>query len=567
MIIVGGLSGSTANPLRLSALGDMFVTGSLAISGTQTVTGSVGITNVVPILITSGTAVPIVTNTTPVATAQALVTRNIPNGTQTVAGSVSTYTQGPQAVSGSVSVYTQGAQLVSGSVSISSANVYTSGPQGVSGSVSVYTQGAQLVSGTVSISSANVYTSGLQGISGSVTVSNFPATQTVTGTITVNNPVSTVNQGTPGATPWLVTGSFFQTNFPVVQAITGTVTINNPVTTVNQGTPGASPWLVTGSFFQTNFPVVQAVTGTVQVVPSGVQTVTGSITIFAASGSYGGKIEGLIVDGGLDTSNPVMIGGSDGTNVRNLSVDSLGRLITAPAGSSTSVTSSLAIGYVVTAATTITSVRNATYTEQTTNAQRSLVSANAADTSAGTGARTVQIIYYDQSLNGPFTETVTLNGTVAVNTVATNICYIEQMFVITVGSGGTNAGIISLKAATAGGGATIMTIVAGDGRTFMAHHYVPVGKTCYITGLSVNHNGTTVGSGGLFMIKGKTVLTANAYESQISDFHRLYGQDSATTRNWGTPVKFVGPGRVTVYLTPETATSTTYRAAMDLYDQ
>ena len=117
------------------------------------------------------------------------------------------------------------------------------------------------------------------------------------------------------------------------------------------------------------------------------------------------------------------------------------------------------------------------YTEQSSNAQRSLVSSDATDASASTGARTVRITYYDASMVGPFTETVTMNGTTPVNTVATDICFIEKLEVVTAGSNGGNAGTISLMSATAGGGVTVGTIVVGDNETNWCHHYVPSGKT------------------------------------------------------------------------------------------
>lgn len=300
---------------------------------------------------------------------------------------------------------------------------------------------------------------------------------------------------------------------------------------------------------------------------NGSQFVTGSMTIATPSGSYGGKVEGLYPDGGSDDANPIMIAGSDGAAVRSFLVDPLGRLITAPAGSSSAVTSSLETGYVATAARTRVPVRATTYTEQSTNTQRSIVSANAADSAAGTGARTVTLTWLDQNFNGPYSETITLNGTTPVNTVATNICYIQEMRVATAGSGGQNAGVISLKAATSGGGTTIASIATGDNRIFYAMHYVPDGKITYITGISVSHDGTVVGSGGVFTILAKNLSIPNSVETQISDFIRQYGQSSNTFRSWGTAIKVTGPARIQVYVTPESSSALVYRAALDLYDQ
>lgn len=137
-------------------------------------------------------------------------------------------------------------------------------------------------------------------------------------------------------------------------------------------------------------------------------------------------------------------------------------------------------GYVATASSNAVTVRATAYAPQGNNAQRSIRSTNVNDTSAGTGARTVKITYFDANCDGPFTETITLNGTGNVNTVSTNIALIEKMEVMTVGNGGGNAGTIQLQTAINGGGSTWASIATSDNRTYWAHHYVPNNKNCYI---------------------------------------------------------------------------------------
>ena len=258
-----------------------------------------------------------------------------------------------------------------------------------------------------------------------------------------------------------------------------------------------------------------------------------------------------------------LVAGSDGVNLIPLLVDSAGRLITSAL---TGFGAEFSFGDIATAATTQVAVKRTTYTEQTTNAQRSIVSSNANDTSAGTGARTVKITYLDQTGAGPYTETLTLNGTTPVNTTNTNICFIEQIDVVTVGSAGSNAGIISLKAATAGGGATIGTIAATNNQTFWCHHYVPVSKTCNVTGISCSHNGTTVGSGAVFQLYSKPIGVSNAVVSQVSDFVRLYGQSSTFSRNYASPIKITGPAFLEIKVTPESSSSFTYRSSFDFFE-
>lgn len=246
----------------------------------------------------------------------------------------------------------------------------------------------------------------------------------------------------------------------------------------------------------------------------------------------------------------------------DMQVDQYGNLVIARASDGSG---DFDAGYVTTAATTQVPLRPTTYTEQTTNGQRSIASASANDTAAGTGARTVRIDYLDQNMSSLKSEIVTLNGTSYVNTVATDICYIEHIEVLTAGSGGTNAGILTLKAATAGGGATIVTIPAGDTQWFSAHHYIPATKTLFVTGLSIGHTGTTVGSGGLYVLK--KISLGGSVELQFSDFTRLYGQSSTVTRVFNSPQRVQGPAKVTLYVAPETTSSTIYRGSFDYYEQ
>lgn len=222
-------------------------------------------------------------------------------------------------------------------------------------------------------------------------------------------------------------------------------------------------------------------------------------------------------------------------------------------------------GTITTSATTEVLLRKSVYTEQTTNAQRSIVSSSANDTSAGTGIRTVRIIYYTATGTGPFNETITLNGTVAVNTVATDICYIDKLTVLTVGSGGTAAGNITMKAATAGGGATIKQISTGDLQSFDAIHYVATGTTLYITGISSGHNGTTVGSGARYRLRTQQINVANVPLIQTSDFVRLYGQSSTFARTYSSPIIITGPAKVELWIAPETASSTIYYGSFDYF--
>lgn len=104
------------------------------------------------------------------------------------------------------------------------------------------------------------------------------------------------------------------------------------------------------------------------------------------------------------------------------------------------------------------------------------VSDSANDTSAGTGARTIQIWGLDASY-AEQTETITLNGTTAVDSASTYI-RVFRAKVLTAGSGGTAAGTITIR--VDGAGSTVAEIPVGYNQTEMAVYTVPAGKTAYI---------------------------------------------------------------------------------------
>lgn len=229
-----------------------------------------------------------------------------------------------------------------------------------------------------------------------------------------------------------------------------------------------------------------------------------------------------------------------------------------------SSTPGIAIGTVTTSAVTNVPVRATTYTEQAANFTGSIVSSSAADASAGTGARTVRIFWVSLDGTTSGSEDVTLNGTTAVNLVTTTKCFIERMEVLTVGSGGSNAGIISLKTGAAGAGTTVGTIAAGDNRTFWAHHYVISGKTCSVTNISGNNNNASNGS--IITLRRLFFTTANAVDQQISDFIRVGGGTAHVTDTFGATIQVVGPARIVAWTAPEGTPSIINRTSFNFYD-
>jgi len=114
--------------------------------------------------------------------------------------------------------------------------------------------------------------------------------------------------------------------------------------------------------------------------------------------------------------------------------------------------------------------------------QLSVSSSNAADTSAGTGARTVYLEGLDANHN-VISETVTLNGQTAVTTTRSYL-HINNCYVQTAGSGNAAAGTIyfGTGTVTAGVPATIYDVIAFDYNARVTGSYtVPAGYTAYVS--------------------------------------------------------------------------------------
>ncbi len=223
----------------------------------------------------------------------------------------------------------------------------------------------------------------------------------------------------------------------------------------------------------------------------------------------------------------------------------------------------ITIGYTTTLSTSFSAIRATTYNEQSSNAQRSVSSSSASDASAGVGARTIRITYYDSTLAGPFTEDVTLNGTSAVNTASSTICYVESIVVLTVGSQLGNVGTITLFASTAGGGGAVGSIAAGDNQTQWCHHYVLVNTTLYVTTFSGSSKGSY---GGTVHLRKGTPTVANTPEYTIAPPLIVDPGIPERSQFFATPIVVAGPARVVLYARPFNAASIDWYADISYYE-
>jgi hypothetical protein len=124
------------------------------------------------------------------------------------------------------------------------------------------------------------------------------------------------------------------------------------------------------------------------------------------------------------------------------------------------------------------------------------------DTSAGTGARTVLIEGVDGNY-APVSETVTLNGQTAVNTVNSYL-RVNKIFVLTAGSNGSSAGTIYAGTGTVTSGVPAVVVNqtgSASNESESAFYTVPAGYTAYIYRYTVTSGNATANSYSTFQLR------------------------------------------------------------------
>jgi len=171
------------------------------------------------------------------------------------------------------------------------------------------------------------------------------------------------------------------------------------------------------------------------------------------------------------------------------------------------------------------------YVFPTTGIQMAVVSSSASDASSSTGAFTVGINYLN-TLGATGSETISLNGTTVVRSVATNIKRINSFYVASAGSSAVTVGNVLLTAMNGSATPTYAKIVAGRNTSRQIIYTVPLGQTLYVSGFnasavsstaasaasagtsqvidlkSTDHNGTVVA--GIFHTKASVVLNGDS---------------------------------------------------------
>jgi len=173
------------------------------------------------------------------------------------------------------------------------------------------------------------------------------------------------------------------------------------------------------------------------------------------------------------------------------------------------------------------------YTYLTSASSVYITSSDGNDSTAGTGARTVEVQGLDQDYNLT-TETINVDDSAS----QTTFIRVFRAIVKATGSGGQAAGIISIHSAASGGGTLLAQIQkvgtgggASLGQTFMAIYTVPAGKTAYLTQWTVGAGGQNADTTCLF-----TARTFNDGAFNSKDIIISAGQQFS--KNYKIPLQF-----------------------------
>ena len=149
-----------------------------------------------------------------------------------------------------------------------------------------------------------------------------------------------------------------------------------------------------------------------------------------------------------------------------------------------------------------------------------IVSSSVNDAAAGTGVRTVKVVYIDHT-GSIVSATLTLNGTTAVAAgfTANEILY---MYATSVGSGLVAAGDIRLRVVA--GPVECEQISTGRNRSRSARFMVPTGYTGYIKRITLGAAGTTIDH----YVRAQTDIEAGIYSAAYVELESDYIPTGAT---------------------------------------
>ena len=176
---------------------------------------------------------------------------------------------------------------------------------------------------------------------------------------------------------------------------------------------------------------------------------------------------------------------------------------------------------------------SAAYTFPAAAGQMEVVSSSGNDINGGSGINKLRLEYLDASYNEHY-EVITMNGLVAVPTTATNIYRINALWAETTGVGLKAAGNITLRGV--GGGTVYNYITAGYTHARNAQYTVPLGKTVYITSVSLS----AISAKDIrFTIRTNYNTKTSAHVSFFIPVAEIFLNSNTFTREYEIPIKLV----------------------------
>jgi hypothetical protein len=204
-----------------------------------------------------------------------------------------------------------------------------------------------------------------------------------------------------------------------------------------------------------------------------------------------------------------------------------------------------------------------TYAEPASQAQRSIVG-GAQDGPGGSGMKAARLVYLNSAYEQKIEDFV-LNGATPVNSVGTDIRFVQDMFGI---EGAAASSAVKLMTATGGGGTEIAGIGTGTDRAFFCHHYVPVGKRAFVLGWGADIDGNAN-----FKLKGQERFGANLVD-RILDLQNLmfptlvaaFPNRPSFYRKFPAPLPIGEKCYIRVTVVPGQAGSTVERSTLDIWE-
>lgn len=256
-------------------------------------------------------------------------------------------------------------------------------------------------------------------------------------------------------------------------------------------------------------------------------------------------------------SRAMLIGGSDGSNLRTLRADSSGTLVTMtlPEAVANGVITGNA-GYINGQASfsrfkAIAAIRRNAYTEPSSSSQCKFSSSSTSDRATGPGLRKLRVVYYDDAggtLNGPYTEDITMNGTTPV-TMTGSARFIESLTAIELGSGNGPVGTITV---TTNANVTICKWTGKEPQTQWGHHFVPSGKTCMVYTIAAYASGVNF----LVFLRIVNPLVSTDSLKKVGPEFVATTNSTSYFHSFPIPVKVVGPARIELTCQPLASTNT-----------